>query len=126
MLLPPLTQPDTVPPRARPSVAGGLVVLLRALVANVKLLANQRRKDKPAAEQWCDRYLDSRDLLRRSMMEFLEHHDAFRPHVGRVNEMRKRISSGISDRRHELNQVPAVEPDADQYDRLKAIVRPNG
>jgi hypothetical protein len=47
-----------------------------AIAANVKLLFNQRRADRPAAEQWCDRHLDSRDLLRRAMMEFLARHDA--------------------------------------------------
>jgi hypothetical protein len=70
--------------QARPVLAGALEDSLparwwflgQALIANGKLALNPGRAQAPAAEEWCDRHLDSRYFLRHSMMAFLARHEA--------------------------------------------------
>jgi hypothetical protein len=67
-------------PCLTPALVGSLpaawVFWCQAIVANGKLILNQRREKSPAAEDWCDRYVAPRDLLRIAMMSFLAEHDA--------------------------------------------------
>jgi Dyp-type peroxidase family len=49
----------------------------QAIGANLKLLWNERSDKKPAAEDFCHRYIAHRDLLRLAMMSFLAEHDAW-------------------------------------------------
>jgi hypothetical protein len=76
--------PHVVKLQAKPIVTAELSASLpaawwfwiEALVANGILLWGERRHSKPAAEDFCDRYIEPRDLLRHAMMAFLSEHDA--------------------------------------------------
>lgn len=64
-------------PELRASVPAPSWFWIKALAGNATLFVREMRGTKATAEDFCDRYIATRDLLRHAMMSFLARHDGW-------------------------------------------------